>query len=465
MNEAHNPIAVRRSAALAALVLSGSMTALAEDPSPLQIYQDDKALLKATFMLQTAGFRDIHSWWGKAEQNIGGSGNDWFELGVQPGLEGQLELGPESGTLFGRASGIFTLTAGGLDAAGSNFDPRTPNDATIGQAFLGWRSGDAVSFLGPDAIQLSFGSQDYEVGSGFLFGDGATDGGPRGGFWLGMRRAFALAGIARLETHGLKAEFVWLRPDDVPNTSTYLYGTNWEYALGEDGRLGTVGAGFWKIDRSQVTRREGLSIYDVRADLSPLAGGAVLPGLRIAGELAYEYNPGRVNAGAWYGEAGYAFESLPGQPYASYRFAFFSGPGRTSPERRFDPLFYGSSDWGTWYVGEILGNFVVTNSNLEFHTLRLRFAPRDDLTLHLLAHYAQLDRLPSEIASRVSARAASVTSRRGAEELDLVAEWAATGWLSVSGVVGAAFPNRAAQEFTGGAVTWVHFMLFSQIAF
>jgi hypothetical protein len=65
----------------------------------------------------------------------------------------------------------------------------------------------------------------------------------------------------------------------------------------------------------------------------------------------------------------------------------------------------------------------------------------------------------------VSTRAANVTTRRVAEELDLVAEWAATDWLSFSGVIGAAFPNQAAQEFTGGAQTWVHFMLFSQIAF
>lgn len=465
MIKASEPMRLRRGSALALFVFLHATVALADDPSPLQIYEGSDALLKATFVLQTAGFRDIHSWWGKAQQNIGGSGNDWFELGVQPGLEGQLDLGSYAGTVYGRVSGIFTLTAGGLDAAGSNFDPRTPSDVTIGQAYLGWRSGDAIPFLGPDAIQLSFGSQEYEVGSGLLFWDGGTDGGPRGGFWLGMRRAFELAGIARLETHGVKAEVVFLRPDDVPNTSTYLYGTNWEVALGENGRLGTLGAGYWKIDRSKQIRREGLSVYDVRADLSPLDGGTLLPGLRLAGELAYEYNPDLVDANAWFGEAGYAFESIPAQPYASYRYAFFSGPGRRSFEGRFDPLFYGGSDWGTWYVGEILGNFVLTNSNIVFHTLRLRFAPRDDLVVHLLGHYAELDRLPNEIASRVSMRAASVTSRRVAEEVDLVAEWTATDWLSLSGVIGAAFPNQAAQEYTGGAETWVHFMLFSQIAF
>lgn len=446
-------------------VLLGSGTSSAAEPSPLQIYEEGGTFLNGTFEVQTAAFSDVHPWWGKAAQNLGESGSDWVELGVQPGLEGEVGLGTEHGRLYGRASAIFTLTAGGLDAAGSNVDPRTPREITLGQAYLGWRSGDAIPWLGQDAIDVSFGSREYEVGSGFLFWDGASDGGPRGGFWLGMRRAFAMAGIARLESRGLMGELVLLRPDDVPNTSTYLYGTNWEYALGENGRKGKVGAGVWNVASSNVARREGLWIYDVRADLSPLAGGPLLPGLRVAGELAAEYNPDRVRAGAWYAEAGYAFDELPATPYASYRFAFFSGPARSSSERRFDPLFYGSSDWGTWYVGEILGNFVVTNSNFEFHTLRLRFEPRDDLVVNLLGHYAELDRLPSEIASRVDTRAANVGSRPVAEEVDLVVEWAATDWLLLSGVVGAAFPERAAKEFTGGSETWMHFMLFSQIAF
>jgi hypothetical protein len=42
---------------------------------------------------------------------------------------------------------------------------------------------------GEDAIDLSVGREVYELGSGFLLWDGATDGGKRGGCWLDMRRA------------------------------------------------------------------------------------------------------------------------------------------------------------------------------------------------------------------------------------------------------------------------------------
>ncbi len=453
---------------LVSLLLSVSLSAPpahAADPSRLEIYADGNTWLKGTFELQTAAFHEIHSWWGKASENIGGNGNDWFELGLWPGLEGQLDLGPGLGTLHGRVSGIFTLTTGGLDAAGSNFDPRAPSQITLEDAYLGWRSGDVFEQLGEDAVQLSFGSQRYEVGSGFLLWDGSTDGGPRGGFWLSMRRAFKLAGIARLVTHGVTGELVFLRPYDAPNTSTYLYGTNWEFAFGEKGILGTVGVGYWKVYRSQIARRDGLSVYDVRADVTPLAGGDLLPGLRLAGELTYEHDPGQVNARAWYTEGGYAFDAAPATPYLSYRFVYFSGAGSGSFDRRYDPLFYGSSDWGTWYLGEILGNFVLSNGNLAVQTVRVRATPREDVTVNLLYHHVKLDRIPNELVSRVETRAASVSSKPVAEEVDLVAEWAASDWLTLTGVVGAAFPNAAAKQFTGGTATWVHLMLFSQIAF
>ena len=46
-----------------------------------------------------------------------------------------------------------------------------------------------------------------------------------------------------------------------------------------------------------------------------------------------------------------------------------------SENETFDPLFYGMSDWGTWYQGEIFGEFAASNRNLDTHTLRLRVEP------------------------------------------------------------------------------------------
>lgn len=440
-------------------------TAAGADDSPLTVYENGETILKGTVEMQTAVFHEIHPWWGKASENIGGDGNDWFELALEPGVEGQIDLGPRLGAVYGRVSGLFTLTTGGLDAAGSNLDPRAPTHFALEDAVLGWRSGDALPWLGNDAIQVSFGSQPYRVGSGLLFQTGATNGGPRGAFWIAPRTAFTWAGIARLTTHGLTGEVVFLEPNDVPASNTQLWGTNWEYALGTGGLYGSVGAGVWRVFRSETAGRDELSVYDARADLTPLTGREHLPGLRLAGEFALEQGRRGAQGYAWYGEAGYAFESLPAEPYASYRYAFFSGPDRRSERRRFDPLFYGSSDWGTWYVGEILGNFVLSNRNVVLHTARLRASPIESLTLNLLFHYAELDRLPNEIVSRVETRAANVRSHPIAEELDAVLEWEATPWLSFMGVVGAAFPNDAAKDFAGGSATWVHMMIGSRVAF
>lgn len=456
-----------RAAALSVVMVLGLGPADgAADDSRLKLYEDGETLLKATVELQTAVFHQIHPWWGKAAETIGGDGDDWFELALTTGLEGALELGPGRGLLHGRVSGLLTLTAGGLDSAGSNFDTRTPSHVDIEDAWLGWRSGDAFPRLGDDAIQLSFGSQRYEIGSGFLFWTGATNGGSRGAFWLAPRNAFALAGIARVESHGVTGEVVVLRPNDAPNTSTYLWGTNWEIALGADGVYGTVGAGFWQVYRSESFTRDDLSIYDLRADLSPLAQGELLPGLRLSGEVALQTGRRGAHAYGWFGEAGYAFENAPAEPYVSYRYASFGGPSRRSTDlRRFDPLFYGGSDWGTWYVGEILGNFVLTNGNAVFHTIRLRAAPVDSVDVSVLFHHAELDRLPREILSRVAPRVANVRSKPIAEEVDLIVDWEATDWLAFTGAIGAAFPNDAAKQFTGGSATWVHMMLSSRISF
>jgi len=455
----------RACGALTLLVLAAARPGHAGD-SRLELYEDGETRLKATVQLDTAFFHEWNPWWGRATQLIGGNGNDWMELALSTGLEGQLELGPGRGLLHGRVSGLLSLTAGGLDAAGSNLDPRTPSHVDLEDAWIGWRSGEALPRLGKDALQLSVGSQPYRVGSGLLFWTGATNGATRGGFWLAPRNAFAFAGIARLQSRGVTGELVVLRPNDAPNTSTWLWGTNWELAFGEDGVYGSVGAGYWRAWRSQLLARDDLSIYDVRFDLTPLAGRERLPGLRVAGEIALETGRRGGTGYAWFGEGGYAFDAMPGEPYASYRYAFFSGPsGRLDERRRFDPLYYGGSDWGSWYVGEILGNFALTNTNVALHTVRLRAAPVDSLNVNLLFHHAELDRLPREIVSRVSTRLANVRSTPIAEELDLVVEWEATDWLSFTAAIGAAFPNDAAKEYTGGSATWVHTMLSSRIAF
>jgi hypothetical protein len=96
-----------------------------------------------------------------------------------------------------------------------------------------------------------------------LFWDGATDGGSRGGYWLAPRKAFELAGIARFTTGPFMGEAVFLRPNDLDETTTDVVGTNLEWTFGESAK---IGAGYWWVADSKNPRRDGLHVVDVRGE-------------------------------------------------------------------------------------------------------------------------------------------------------------------------------------------------------
>ena len=83
---------------------------------------------------------------------------------------------------------------------------------------------------------------------------------------------------------------------------------------------------------------------------------------------------------AWNALVGYQFE-MPWQPKLSYRYAFFEGDDPTTTENEaFDGLFTGFYDWGTWWQGEIAGEYFVSNSNLISHQLRVHTKPNESIS-------------------------------------------------------------------------------------
>jgi hypothetical protein len=378
----------------ALMLLLGSASARAE--VDLTLWRDGDSVLKPTLQVDGVVFQEGNAWFGESRENAGDHVGFWGEFGVMPGLEGVLSLG-EHGTLRGRVSGVWTTTQFGLDAAGSNFDDRHPDDLTLEDAYLGWSSGDLFPSLGPDAIDLSFGSQKYQVGSGFLFWDGGTDGGSeRGGYWINLREAFQMTAIARLRTGPFLGEVVYLQPSDLPDSSTDVVGVNLEWTFGERARLG---GGYWSFLDSDDFRRDGLDVFDLRGEVHPLER---LPGLVLSAELVYEENSDVNQSWGGYAEIGHAFEEVAWKPYLSFRFSSFTGErGSADQIEGFDPLFYGFSDWDTWYLGEIFGEYVGTNRNLDAYTVRLRAEPAESWTVHLVWLAFVLDELAPELQPRL----------------------------------------------------------------
>ena len=94
------------------------------------------------------------------------------------------------GTLFGKVSGVYTTTAGD-DASGLTIGLDDTDELTVEQAHIGWRSEDLFDGIEGDKFSIAFGRQDYNIGTGLLINDGGGDGGERGGWYMGMRKAFS----------------------------------------------------------------------------------------------------------------------------------------------------------------------------------------------------------------------------------------------------------------------------------
>src|SRR4030095_6525841 len=170
----------------------------------------------------------------KPEQPSGDLSDNWFEAAAKPALTGTF-TSSKSWQLEGKLSAVgertFGTPPGVVGESASSFK--------VEDLYLGWRSGKALGTLGEDALDFTVGRAPYQLGHGMLLWDGAAEGGTRGGYWTNARKAFEFAAIGRYKpgTHTFEAFF--LDKDDLPeaDSSSELWGVNYEYAIGEDTTL------------------------------------------------------------------------------------------------------------------------------------------------------------------------------------------------------------------------------------
>ena len=129
----------------------------------------------------------------------------------------------------------------------------------------------------------------------------------------------------------------------------------------------------------------------------------------------------------------------------------------TEEDERFRPLAYGFTDYGTWYQGEIAGNYPLENSNLISHLLRAQAFPTEKLTLNLLYYNFKLDE--KQIFGD------PVSSDDFGDEINFSADWAYNDNTYLIGTYGVLFPDDAAEDFTGGDDTWQYLMLYVNYTF
>jgi hypothetical protein len=414
--------------------------------------------LRPTLNAQLVGFAEGNSGFnGRWSFGPVDEADEWFETSNEVGLNALYDAGTY-GTFKARVSGVFSLTGGGVDAAVSNGSGVNNHSYTLESAYLSWQSGDFFPGLGFDALEIGGGNQNYQVFDGLLFWEGGQDAGDRGGNWLSPRKAFRETGIVRLNIADLVLEGVHLKFNDDPDTDTRLAGGRIEYVK-SDCIMKHMKFGFmyFNIYHSKTASRDGLNGAYGYHEATPLRS---LPDLTYTTSYVLETNTkssGLTSAVGWYAGPAYQFSTAPWKPQLFYRYASFSGGGT----RNFDPLFAGLSDWGTWFQGEVLGEFVLSDSNLDSHQVRLKLQPTDVLTLNLIYYKFLLYNNNQDFGVTPS----RVGSSSLADEVDTILDVSLANWWTMTVTFAFAVPNDGFREAVNGSSTWLSGMLYTNFNF
>ena len=430
-------IGILRACALFTLVACGSGGACAQENDAPQEARPTglPAGIDWTFNFDAAwgSFGFAHSLYTnpKPEEPSGNLSDNWFEGFVKPALAATWTARNTS-QVYGKLSAVGERTYGAAPGlVGEDFSSFDLEDANIG-----WRSGEVFSGLGENALDFTVGRARYELGHGMLLWDGASEGGSRGGYWSNARKAFAMSVIGRFKPGHHLLESFYLDKDDLPeaDSRTRLWGVNYQYEIGEETTLGATYLRFY-ADPNIKPERDGLKVYNLRAYTTPVPK---LKALSFEAEYAKEDNGDLLDSTAWTALAAWQFETK-WKPRVSYRYAFFQGddPG-TAKNEAFDPLLPGFYDWGSWWQGEIAGEYFVSNSNLISHQVRVHTTPNEKIGSGLFFYKFLLD--------RPEALGPGVTSDDVAFETDWYMDWKLNQNFTVSFVAAFADPGKAVEQ-------------------
>jgi hypothetical protein len=375
------------------------------------------------------------------EENLS---DQWFEGYAKPALTGVYTL-PSSAQMYGKLSVVGERTYGSVpEQFGEDVSSFGPEDMNIG-----WRSGNALT-IGENALDFVVGRAQYQLGHGFLIYDGAAEGGARGGYWTNARKAFEFAAIGRFKPGPHTAEMFYLDKDELEDndTGSRLWGANYELGLGEET---TIGATYmkWTADAEVNPGRDGLNVFNVRAFTAPLTDAP----LSFEIEYASERNGDALDSNAFTLQGAYELKDLAWRPTLSYRYAFFQGDDPNTPANEaFDPLFLGFYDWGTWWQGEIAGEYFLSNSNLLSHMIRLHVTPGESLGGGLMFYRFSLDQPASA--------GPGVTDTDVALEVDAYVDWKLNSNFTLSGIGAYGDPGKAVQQVSGRTKNFAYGMVY-----
>jgi hypothetical protein len=357
-----------------------------EARDPLSYANDQvKVKLSLAGVAQASGVTG--SWWNLSDTFSPSSqykpDRAWGELWIRPGINAEINLNNEA-HLY---SGLSYVGSGNVGK--DVFEQGNRGIYGIEDGYLGLRFGDREQTSQWD---VSYGRQQYKIGSGMLISVGAYNGFERGATTSFARRAWEEAGLVKWNKGPLSIDGFYLNPNELrsSDTQTRLAGAKTEVTLNESQ---TVGLAYMNVFESTLpyiaapvqlipNGREGLNTIHSYTRWNPFT--ELVPGFFFAGDYAYQWNNKiDMSSNAYSGEIGNQFQSLPFSPKVSYTFRSFQGDDPATVRfEKFDPLFYEGSPV-LWATGSN-GSFTFVNSNVQSHKFffNLSVSQRDTLSFH-----------------------------------------------------------------------------------
>ncbi len=438
------------------------------------LYEGERGAISAGLQVQSASFTEINNQsGGPAKANL----TDFFlETSVKPYLNATLNL-PSDSKLYGGFSYVYSSTVG-HDPSGFTEDNvdlyLQETDFTVlgsynnyrgksmtEELYLGWKSGKLLDNTGNNTVDLSAGRQNYKLGSGFLLFYGADNGGNRGANWINPRTAFDNTLIGRVNVQDVKLEGFHLETRPLnPADKRHYQGANIEYKHSD---RASVGISYINTTNSRSLHDAGSTIplaeqavnndtYDARADFSPL------PDVTLSAEYVYQTNTEttsafeltdktQIHASGGFGQVEYKRQDLFWQPAVTYRYAI--------QDQGFDAMSPGFTTWGTWFQGEINGEWVLNNTNLITHQGKLVLTPTESLALNLVyLNYRFVN--PDVLA---------LTAANYGNEVDFLTDWEINDAVSLSAGIEAFVPDEAGKQYLGGNKVWLQGMASASFEF
>ncbi|MFA5262165.1 MAG: hypothetical protein WC450_13160, partial [Candidatus Omnitrophota bacterium] len=122
----------------------------------------------------------------------------------------------------------------------------------------------------------------------------------------------------------------------------------------------------------------------------------------------------------------------------------------------FDPMFYGSDDWGRWGIGDI-GSFSLSNTNERAIMGEVGFAPTETTMLRAQYFYITLDRPLEAIYPEVG--------KRWSHEANVIFDYYPNDWFFGGAELGWSEPLNAAEAYSGGDNNALEFVLWAGVDF